>query len=432
MICTVKYVALAVALSFFVAGCAAVDPEIDVTPSAGSGAAATMLLPPPVERFDGTPTRIGFEPVALKGEAFADLSDFAFLPGSGRFLAVNRVGMVALYELRRDEALMIGSFQIPAVIAGGDCMTWIAVDPDFSTNRMFYVGYCIDHQYSVIKRYEMTGEAFEDTLYTAANIIAMGDQRVNALQHALGSISFAADGTMWANVGDRKRPENAQDPVNELGKILRFVPYRNPAANGFSPPGSASAPRNAIIHASGFADPRTGAFDSIGRYWVADAGSSRFQEINVVTGPAQNFGWPKSEGQTCAAVDCTDFELPVRFWSDSPDHAYVLEDPLARTGASERAAWVGLEYVPGDNDKYGGLLTGVMLFGDSHVGFVRGAALNADGDLEKDVPLGHLEKPVAWRQGADGYVYAATMRSAPDAISGSGMQGTLWRAVPLP
>jgi hypothetical protein len=72
-----------------------------------------------------------------------------------------------------------------------------------------------------------------------------------------------------------------------------------------------------------------------------------------------------------------------------------------------------------------------MLYGDYHVGFVRGMSLGADGVPKDDAYLGHIEGPVSWGQGADGYVYAATMRS-PDALPGVAEQGRLWRAVPLP
>ena len=431
MIFPMKPTTLAVALCLLLGGCSAGGTgDVDVTPT-GSGSSPVRLEPPAPERFEGEPTRIGFEPIELRGGEFPGMSDFAFLPDSDEFLAVTRTGLVGLFRIDGYAADMLGSFQIPAAAAGGECVSRIAVDPEFATNRMFYVGYCIDPQYSVVKRYSIQGDSFADTFYTASNVIASGDQRANAVQHAIGAIGFDDDGVMWANMGDRKKPDSARDPTSELGKILRFVPYKNPSANGFAPATSIpGAPRSAIVHAAGFADPRAGAFDSLGRYWVADAGGTTYQEIDVVTEVGQDFGWPASDGRTCKDGDCTAFEAPVRSWDASPSHPFMLEDTLAKADVTGRAAWVGPEYAPGKNDRYKGFLTGKVVYGDSRVGFVRGMDVDAAGGIVDDRHLGHLEGVVAWRQGRDGYVYAATM----DTSGGTGKHAppSFWRAVPLP
>lgn len=403
------------------------------------------LVQPPTERFDGVPTRLGFEPIPLTGGDFLTLMSFAFLPDSDRFLAVTRGGKVGLFRLERDQAVMEGWFQIPAVyIAGGCGASSIVIDPDFAENKLFYVGYCFEPQYNVIKRYQMSEEKFSDTLFTAANILAAGDPRADVAYNPIGSMTFAQDGALWVAMGDRRREVNARDLTNNLGKILRISPHKKQNVNGFAVPKGnpfSGGIESEAIYAYGLRNPWRGAFDSQGRYWLADVGASSYEEINVITKSGQDFGWPLSEGLVCNASDCTAFTPPVVSWDPSPAHAFVKADPLAKHDSRFRTAWVGIEYAPPRDDPYKGLLTGKMIYGDFYVGFVRAVALAGDRRIISDEYLGHIELPVAWRQGADGYVYVGTMYASFDhAKEAEGdanllsqrQQGQLWRVVPLP
>jgi|GEM_PF-1021908 len=445
MICLMQRFGPALMVACLVlAGCVGSPEDVDVTPHSSTGASASELKPLPAERFDGVPTRIGFEPIPLVGGTFPALAGFAFLPDSDEFLAVNVFGKVAHFRLEGERAVMLGSFQIPAIYTGGDCAaSSIILDPEFTENNLFYVSYCIDVQYNVIKRYKMSLEKFADSLYTSANILAAGDSKADTAQHAMGPLSFAPDGAMWAAMGDRRREENAQDLQTELGKIIRFIPRKQSNTNGYSLPTKglfvSSKPKTPLVHAYGFADPWKGTFDARGRYWVADAGGAVYQEINLMTAAGQNFGWPDSDGRRCSVDDCDTVRAPVRSWDNTADHEFVLDDLLARTQEDFRAAWVGIEYRPTPTDQYGGLLTGTMLYGDFYVGFVRAIAVGADGTVSDDRHVGHVEFPVAWQQGRDGYLYVGTMYESAEVkaeYSNTGEkvggQGRLWRVVPLP
>lgn len=52
--------------------------------------------------------------------------------------------------------------------------------------------------------------------------------------------------------------------------------------------------------------------------WVADVGQNALEEIDVVTGPGQNFGWVEMEGCSCTST-CTpsNFVLPVHNYPHS-------------------------------------------------------------------------------------------------------------------
>lgn len=431
------------------AGCSSFGdaPKLDVTPDVGSGTVVQHIALPPPVRFEGVPTRIGFEPIPLKGGDFKGVMDFVFLPGGKELLAVTRLGLVGRFSMDGESATLIGSFNIPAVYAGGDCgASSIALDPSFESNKLFYVQYCLDEQYNAIKRYTMSDDDFAETLYSAANVLATGDPKADVPRRAIGPISFGPDGVLWANIGDRGQPSNAQNLSNELGKVIRLKPLRESNVSGFTVP-ERNMPRdnatnsNALIFAYGFQYPRRATFDSLGRYWVADIGSMGFEEINIVSKPGQNFGWPTSEGVACKTGSCSTYVRPVRYWDHSPNHRFIMEDPLSKEDSEYRAAWVGIEYQPGKQDRYGGLLTGRMLYGDFYMGFVRGIVVDARGGVVDDRNLGHIDLPVAWRQGMDGYLYVATLYSSFDRsrelqgdanLIPQAKQGGLWRVVPLP
>lgn len=421
------------------------EPETGAT--TGSGAGGTVEIDPPAaRRFDGVPTHIGFEPLPLEGGDFPILTDFVFLPGGEEFLALNRTGKVGRFRLEEQRAVLLDSFQIPAVFTEGDCAaSSIALDSNFSINKIFYVGYCIDTQYNVIKRYVMSETDFASSLFTATNILAAGDPKADIPQHAIGTIQFGPDGAMWANIGERRRDGNAQDLTNELGKVIRFVPLKQPQASGFELVQGNAFPddpaRSGLIYAYGLRNPWRGIFDTAGRYWVADVGSTSYEEINMITKRGQNFGWPIAEGPICRSGSCASFVRPVRTWDTSPTHPFILEDPLAKAGSQFRTAWVGIAYRPPAKDPYKGLLTNAVLYGDFYIGFVRAISVDAKGEVVSDRHVGHLELPTAWRQGKDGYIYAATMfRAFNRDREGEGdgnllpqtQQGQLWRVVPLP
>lgn len=431
-----KYLqSIALLACIVVVGCAGGDEGgHDVTPMRdGSGTGRTVLQPLPIERFTGLPTRIGFEPIALEADGVQSLTDFAFLPDSSEFLAINRDGFVGYFRLMGSRAVLIGSFQIPSVYVAGDCtMNSVEIDPAFSSNRLFYVSYCIDAGYSVVKRFTLSENDVSDSVYSSSTIVAVGDSAIDVPAHGIGTLAFASDGMMWANVADRGHEEHAQDLTDELGKIIRFQPSKRVSVHGFTPAGAflRDLPKSELVYAYGFRNPWRGAFDTRGRYWVADAGKA-YQEVNVVTTPGQNFGWPLSDGPVCYVDHCTDMVRPIRSWDVSPRHRFILDDPLVRDASSSRMAWVGIEYRPVANDPYKGLLTGKMIYGDFFAGFVRGIALDSDGRVVSDGHLGHIDHPVAWRQGQDGFLYVATMSPSPD-HEAQETTGALWRVVPLP
>jgi hypothetical protein len=138
---------------------------------------------------------------------------------------------------------------------------------------------------------------------------------------------------------------------------------------------------------------------------VGASGEASIEEINLASGPGDNFGWNASAGPCDGACDgVTD---PVRWWGREPTGEFELEDPDVEP-VINRVAWVGVEYAGVERDRYQGLMTNKVLYGDMCLGYVRGIEVDTSGEVVFDGHLGHLAGASAWKIGSDGFVYAIT------------------------
>jgi glucose/arabinose dehydrogenase len=108
--------------------------------------------------------------------------------------------------------------------------------------------------------------------------------------HNGGHLVFGPDGALWVGTGDgggAGDPEDrAQDPDDQLGKLLRVTP--DPAGGG-----------TVEVWAIGLRNPWRFSFDrGTNRLWVADVGQGEVEEVSVVDLQAArpDFGWDTVEG----------------------------------------------------------------------------------------------------------------------------------------
>jgi glucose/arabinose dehydrogenase len=243
-------------------------------------------------------------------------------------------------------------------------MLGFALDPNFTTNGLIYVMYVVDRHYLMnfgtpaynpatdeyfsatigrITRYRLITNAGNLVADAATRTILVGETKSTGIpilyeSHGIGSLAFAADGTLLASSGDAGS-YNVMDPgniahtyyaqaitdsiirpnenvgafkaqmINSMdGKILRIDPV---TGNGVisNPFFNAAAPRSAAsrVWAMGFrnpfrfcvrpntgsANPQTG---DIGELYVGDVGWNTFEELNIVKEAGSNCGWPIFEG----------------------------------------------------------------------------------------------------------------------------------------
>ncbi len=357
----------------------------------------------------GTFVGLQFEELEAEGD-WGMVTDARFIPGTDQLLVLEKSGRVGHLRLDGDRLVLLGSFVVNDVYSVLDCgLISLALDPDFATNGLLYIGLCSSEQNSDIRRYTLDTANHARAPQTEALILRVGDPEAPKPWHNVGSIGFDPDGTMWALFGDKKVIANGQAVDTPLSSLVRLVPNREPAGAGYTvPQGNAFAEEadgHPLIYATGLRSPWKGLRDSTGRYWFGDVGANGFEEINVITAAGQNFGWPLAEG--ACADDCEGLVDPLTTWAHDSVSRYAAEDPDA-VPTNARVAYVALELEAVDNDPYHGALDQTIVFGDYCQGWVRGARLGDDGTLVDDRHLGHLHVPSAWTRGRDGFVYAAT------------------------
>ena len=243
-------------------------------------------------------------------------------------------------------------------------MLGFALDPNFETNGLIYVLYVVDRHYLIYFGTGSYNAATNDylsatigritrykTFTSAGNLIVDGTTRTILLgeskstgipilheSHGIGSLVFAADGTLLASAGDGasynttdvgnlaetyyaqaltdgiiRANENVgafkSQMINSYnGKILRIDPV---TGNGVSsnPFYSSASPRSAKsrVWALGFRNPfrftirpNTGsanpATGDIGELYVGDVGWTTYEETNIIKSAGSNCGWPIFEG----------------------------------------------------------------------------------------------------------------------------------------
>jgi len=366
------------------------------------------VVPPDTPPPPPSPT-LTFEPIPLEGNP-ALVTEFDFLPGSMEFFAAEKNGVIYHYHLSQGKTDLLGQFQLTGLLDELDCgVLALAFDPDFETNHFFYVGLCESLTTNKIVRYQFDASNYDGIDATAADIVSAGYSQASKPFHNIGSNGFTPEGYLWAAFGDKTGKTTAQDKSNNLGTLIRIIPNREPLGEGHEP-----APDNPFvgqeglspdIYAYGLRSPWKVVLDKNGRYWVGDVGADAFEEIDLITEPAQNFGWPQEEG-FCQA-NCEELTDPLTVWGHDDDDDYIADDEDAVPTAA-RVAWVGVEYRDEGADPYQGHLTGRTLFGDYCLGFIRLAEVDASGTLVYDQHVGHLPLASAWRQATDGYVYTMT------------------------
>jgi glucose/arabinose dehydrogenase len=369
--------------------------------------------PPTRPNPNTDPFELSFQGFLL--EDGIDIMDMELFEGGEEFLVVTKQGWLQRYRFAPDDYQLLDAFQLedddgdPLIDDTDDCgAIGIAISPDYASTGHVFVSGCNSIKTSSIYRYEYALDDVDAIQASRAEVLRVGRDNADSGIHNVGDIDFDADGNLWALFGEKNARSNAQNTSNLLGSLVRIVP--DPTSGGstvdYEPsPGNPflMSGGSAEIYAYGLRSPWKGMHDSLGRFWIGDVGANTVEEINLVTEPGQNFGWPDSEGpcSNCGSIN------PTLFWIHDDERGYLGESPKSwRDGA----AYVALEYQPNENDPYEGRLDYRVIFGDYVGGFVRVAEVSEDGEVLFDHHVGYLANATAWMQGPDGYVYGVRRR----------------------
>ena len=216
-----------------------------------------------------------------------------FLP-DGSIVFTERVGRVRLIDTQK------GLLPAPLLTVeetahrGEGGLLGIAVHPDFASNHFIYLYYTYqggENLANRVVRFSQEGKALLDEKIILDNIPA-------ASNHNGGRIKFGPDGMLYITTGDASLADSAQDKNSLAGKILRLkddgaIPPDNPFPD--SP-----------IYSFGHRNPQGLAWDTQGKLWAMEHGSSASDELNLIK-PGNNYGWPVIRGDE----EETGLESPV-------------------------------------------------------------------------------------------------------------------------
>ncbi|MFL5739850.1 MAG: PQQ-dependent sugar dehydrogenase [Flavisolibacter sp.] len=292
--------------------------------------ALTLLLCCVLYLFSAAqPPNISFNPVITGLAAPVDLVNAG--DGSNRLFIVQQGGQIKVWN----GSTLLNFIDLSGIIStGGERgLLSMAFHPDYDgvNNRYFFVYYTDLSGNIAISRYQssVADKNIGDPA-SAQLILTIGHPGQS--NHNGGKLNFGPDGNLYFATGDggggNDVPNNAQNPLSLLGKMIRInvdnfnaPPYYTVPADNPYVGNAAFDPR---IYNLGLRNPFRWSFDQNGNMWIGDVGQNTKEEIDFRaagnTGH-NNFGWRCFEGyiSTPGVADCmpADNVFPV-FDYDNP------------------------------------------------------------------------------------------------------------------
>lgn len=276
----------------------------------------------------------------------------------------------------------------------------LALDPDFATNRYYYVFYTLGSpNHDRVSRF--TANATLTGTVAGSEFVLYEDPQDTDAEHHGGALNFDNSGKLLFTTGEHFDPPLSQLLNNPRGKVHRIntdgtAPTDNPFYDG-------AGPNIDTIWARGLRNPFRAYYDApTGRYFVGDVGgndpSTSIEEVNLGT-PGANFGWPDSEGPCSAPCTSPLISYPHAFRDAAVTGGFVYRGtafPAAYRGAYFYADYAQ-NWIRGVTLDDNGAVTGSFNFEP------------ADGSV--DGPYGDI---VYLAEGPDGALYYADLGYSDD------------------
>lgn len=272
-----------------------------------SGSATAQVMESQEHRFE----------VVVLAEGLSNPWGLAFLP-DGRMLVTERPGRLRIVEDGRELSAPVAG--VPEVSARGQGgLLDVVLHPDHATNGWIYFSHAVAGDggaRTAVSRARLDGEALRDleTVFVARNPGSGG-------VHFGSRIVFGDDGKLYVSAGERGNANQAQNPKNHNGTVLRLnddgsVPSDNPFVGRDDALPS--------IFTYGHRNPQGMVrHPARGEIWVHEHGPQGGDEINRLVGGA-NYGWPVvTFGRSYAGFPIgegsakTGMEPPLHHWTPS-------------------------------------------------------------------------------------------------------------------
>ena len=273
----------------------------------------------------------------------------AFLP-DGRMLITEKTGPVWVVT---QEGAKTPVANVPAVAYGGQGgMLGVFISPHYATDHFVYLTYSEPGEggSSLAMARATLSIGQDSTSLDGLEVIWRQMPKGRGGQFG-AQIAFSPDGQyLYLTVGERQRMTPAQDPDQELGKILRLTLDGKPAPGNpmagktgaetvtlINPPSDTEVAKTAPVittytfpgpnltpaetWVTGLRTPYGLAFGPDGRLWELEHGPRGGDELNLVE-PGKNYGWPlvsygvNYNGVPIPSPDTRpDLAKPVIYWA---------------------------------------------------------------------------------------------------------------------
>ncbi len=257
-------------------------------------------------------------PFATKAVADFDTPwALAFLP-DGRMLVTEKPGRIFLVTQNGEKIELSNTPEVAA--SGQNGMLDIAVAPDFETSSTVYFTYVEPDAGGSRLALSRATLAVSGSEATLANATVIWRQTPGGGGGQPGGIiAFDPAGThLFLSVGERMRPDTAQDPEQARGKVLRLnLDGSTPSDNPLAAQGGVQAE----TWTTGHRNPYGLAFGPDGRLWQHEMGPRGGDELNLIE-EGRNYGWPVvSNGDEYSGAEIPDhdtrpeFAGPAVYWN---------------------------------------------------------------------------------------------------------------------
>jgi len=249
----------------------------------------------------------------------------AFLPDGRMLVGEKHRGTLFLVDRQGQKTPVI---HVPKIAGQGqNGLLGLAIAPDFDNNRQIYFSYIEEASQETrlvlaraILAEEAGGAALENITILWRQMPAGGGGQPG------GVIAFDPQGQhLYLTVGDRMRPDSAQDPDQARGLIIRLnLDGTTPTDNPYIDQDGSHATEGNIrsqTWTSGHRNPYGLAFDPDGRLWSHEMGPRGGDELNLIEA-GKNYGWPLvSNGNNYNFIPIPDhatrpeFAAPIISWT---------------------------------------------------------------------------------------------------------------------
>ena len=314
----------------------------------------------------------------------------AFLP-DGRMLVTERPGRMRIVS--PDGRLSDPLNGLPPVDFKGQCgLLDVAVDPKFSENRWVYWTYAEPGEGG--NGVAVARGRLQERQLTDVRVIFRQLPKVDSSLHCGSRLAFAKDGRLFVGLGDRfGRKDDAQNPANHIGKIVRIEPDgRVPADNPLAGRAGAAPEVFSLGHRNiqGLAvHPVTGDL------WQTEHGPQGGDEVNAPEA-GRNYGWP-------VVTYGRNYGIGTRIGEEGPKAGF--EQPL-QWWVPVSIAPSGLAFVT--SDRYPGW-KGSLLLGALRSQVLVRLTLDGRRVVAQEQLLANLRARIRdVREGPDGWIYLLT------------------------